>query len=64
MFVFAGVLQLSQAANAAGLCGTPDFAQAIAGAEVVFSGKITKIEPTQSTTAGEYVATFKKHHGA
>ena len=60
-FVFAGLMLLSRSAYAADLCGTPDFAQAVDGAEVIFSGKITKIEraQTRATAVGEYVVTFK-----
>ena len=60
-FVLAGLILLSRSAYAAGFCLTSDFAQAIDRAEVIFSGEITSVEQVQSstTTAGEYVVTFK-----
>lgn len=61
MFVFAVLNLVSQSVSAAVLCGAPDVAQAVTDAEVVFSGRITKVEPVRSGTAaaGEYVVTFK-----
>ena len=60
-FVLAGLILLSRSVYAAGFCLTPDFAQAIDRAEVLFSGEITSVKQVQSntTTAGEYVVTFK-----
>lgn len=60
-FVLAGLILLSRSVYAAGFCLTPDFAQAIDRAEVIFSGEITSVKQVQSntTTAGEYVVTFK-----
>lgn len=61
MFVFAVLILLSQSVSAAGLCGVPDVAGAVADAEVIFSGRITKVEPVRSgnAAAGDYVVTFK-----
>ena len=60
-FLFAGLILSSRTVYAVDFCITPDFAQAVDRAEVVFSGKITNIEPAQSRTAvaGEYVVTLK-----
>jgi hypothetical protein len=61
MFVFASLILLSRPVNAATLCITPEVAGAVARAEAVFSGKITKVEQVQSSTVspGTYFVTFK-----
>jgi hypothetical protein len=58
--VFAVLVLLSRSTYAASLCLTPDFAQAAAGAEMIFSGKITDVErvKTSAASVGEYVVTF------
>ena len=60
-FTFAGLILLSQPVYAASFCIAPDVAGAVHGAEVVFAGKITNVEPIQTSTAaaGDYFVTFK-----
>jgi hypothetical protein len=60
-FVLAGLILLSPTVYAASLCITPDAAPAYAAAEMVFTGKIAKVErdKTHSATADIYVVTFK-----
>ena len=59
-FILAGLFLFSQSAYAADFCVAPDFASAFDGAEVIFSGEITKVERVQSgtTAAADYVVTF------
>jgi len=61
MFLLAGLILLSRPVGAASLCGIPDFAAAALGAELIFSGKITKVERLKTGTAEffQYVVTFK-----
>ena len=60
-FVFAGLILLSQPVYAASYCVTPDIPWAAARAEVIFSGRITKVERVEATpaTAADYFVTFK-----
>jgi hypothetical protein len=60
MFVLAGLFLFSQSAFAADFCVAPDFASAVDGAELIFSGEITNVEQVQSGTTGaaDYVVTF------
>jgi hypothetical protein len=60
MIVIAGLILLSRSVYAADFCVAPDFATAFDGAEVIFSGEITRVERVQSgtTEATEYVVTF------
>jgi hypothetical protein len=59
--VFAALLLLSGPVHAAHFCIEPDFFPAATEAQVIFSGKITKVERSQSypEALGEYVVTFK-----
>jgi hypothetical protein len=60
-FVFAGLILLSRPIYAASFCITPDITWAAARAEVIFSGRITKVEPVEASpaAAGDYFVTFK-----
>src|SRR5687768_4833647 len=60
-FVLAAVILLSRFVYAASLCITPDASPAFAMAELVFKGKITKVERDHTHPASEYVyiVTFK-----
>ena len=60
-FVFAAFLLLSGPAHAAHFCIEPDFFPAATDAQVIFSGKITKVERVQTRpeAIGEYVVTFR-----
>ena len=59
--VFAVLILLSESAYAATFCVTSGFGQGAAVAEMIFSGKITKVQrvETSNVVAGEYVVTFK-----
>jgi hypothetical protein len=60
-FVFAAVILLGQSVYAASYCLEPDFPRGLAGAEMVFRGKITKVEQVQASSVppGTYFVTFK-----
>ena len=59
-FVLAGLILVGQSVHAASLCVTPDASGAFATAEMVFTGKITKVErdKTHTATADKYIVTF------
>jgi len=60
-FVFAGLILLSRSVHAAGFCLEPGFARGVAGAEMIFTGRITKVEEVEASTVppGTYFVTFK-----
>src|ERR671912_549301 len=60
-FLLVGLILLSRSVYAASLCVTLDAAPSFAVAELVFTGKITKVERDQTLPihAGTYVVTFK-----
>lgn len=58
-FVFAALLLLSRPVEAAHFCIEPDFLSAAVAAELIFSGKITKVERVAGSQLGEYVVTFR-----
>jgi len=60
-FVFAVLILLSRSVYAASLCVEPGLAHGVASAEMIFTGKITKIEQVQTSTvpAGTYFVTYK-----
>jgi hypothetical protein len=60
-FLFAALLLLSRPVAAAHFCLEPPFMSSVSNAELIFSGKITKVERVQTTpdATGEYVVTFK-----
>lgn len=59
--MFAALLLSSSPAQAAHFCLEPSFARGAAQAEMIFSGKIAKIERVQThpRAIGDYVVTFK-----
>jgi hypothetical protein len=57
-FVFAGLILLSRSVYAASLCVEPGFVGGVAAAEMIFTGKITKVEQIRTST-GTYFVTFK-----
>ena len=61
MFVFAGLILLSRSVYAASFCVEPGFSQSVAGAEMIFIGRITKVEKVEASTVppGTYFVTFK-----
>lgn len=58
-FVFAALLLWSKPLQAAHFCLEPDFMTAAVAAELIFSGKITKVERVEGSQLGEYVVTFR-----
>ena len=58
-FVFAALLLLSRPVHAAHFCIEPGFMPAAVAAELIFSGKITKVERVEGSELGEYVVTFR-----